>query len=203
MSYHIYTTEGIILKCTPYGEANFLVHVLSEDLGLIFVSAQSVRTSLSKLRSGLVQYSLGKISVLHGKNGWKTTGMMTERNFFFDVETKDSEEKNKSMARIVNLILNMIPGETPHPEIFHTVKNGWVYLITVTVEEVATVESIIVLRILYHLGYVVRDNETEIFLGPNTDSIEWNTDLLRHANNVRQRLIAIINLGLASSNLAS
>ncbi len=57
MSYHIYTTDGIVLKRTAYGEANIFVHVLTHDLGLIIASVQSARLSTSKLNSALSEYT--------------------------------------------------------------------------------------------------------------------------------------------------
>jgi recombinational DNA repair protein (RecF pathway) len=51
MSYHIYNTDGIVLKRVNFGESNALFYILTADLGLIISSAQAVRSHLSKLNS--------------------------------------------------------------------------------------------------------------------------------------------------------
>ena len=83
MPYHIYTTDGIILKRTIFGEANIILHVLTGDLGLITATAQAARLLQSKLRMGLQEYSHVSITCIKGKNGWKITNVMEKENFFF------------------------------------------------------------------------------------------------------------------------
>jgi recombinational DNA repair protein (RecF pathway) len=78
MSYHVYTTEGIILKRTPFGEANILLHIFTKDLGLIIASARSARLSVSKLRTALQEGSFVIISCVKGKGGGEA---LTARRF--------------------------------------------------------------------------------------------------------------------------
>src|SRR5438046_1885798 len=117
MSYHIYTTDGIILKRTPFGEANVLLHVLTQDLGLIIASARSARLSMSKLRPALQEYAYVSISAIRGKGGWKVTNVADKGDFYFGYEP----HQQKLIAQIGTVLLQMIAGESVHPEIFHIV----------------------------------------------------------------------------------
>ena len=131
MSYHIYTTDGIILKRTPFGEANILLHILTEDLGLIMASARSARLSVSKLRPALQEYAYVSVSCIKGKNGWKITNVVEKGSFYFDMP----EHSHKVLAQVVWVLLKMIQGESVHPEIFQTVKSGFEFLKSLSEKE--------------------------------------------------------------------
>ncbi len=194
MSYHIYTTNGIILKRMGFGEANILLYVLTADLGLIIASARSARLAVSKLRPALQEYAHVSISVIHGKGGWKVTNVVEKNNFYFDLP----EHGKKVLARIASTLLQMIPGESEAPEIFQTVVSGLEFLKTVPEKDISEFEPLAVLRILYELGYVVSDETAEIFVKePNT----WNSELLQKISEKKLAVVGIINKALKESQL--
>ncbi len=194
MSYHIYTTEGIILKRTPFGEANTLLYILTYDLGLIIASARSVRLSSSKLRPTLQEYEHVSISVIKSKNGWKITNVIEKNNFFFE----NKIYSRKVLAQVSSVLLKMIPGESPHPEIFRTVKSGFEFLKILEEKDVSNFEILTVLRILHLLGYVVKEGDSEIFL---KDVEEWNLSLLHDIGEKKSSIIELINKALRESHL--
>ncbi len=194
MSYHIYTTDGIILKTSPYGEANVLVYVLTRDLGLIMASAQGVRIAKSKLRSGLQEYSFVSASFVKGKNGWKLTNVSEKKNLFFEYP----QYARRVLAQVFFVLLKTITGELPHPEIFETVRSGFEFLKSLNEEQVKKFEILLVLRILHELGYVAQSSNTEKFL---VDSNVWNNELLSTAGEQKQTLVEVINRGLKESQM--
>lgn len=194
MSYHIYTTDGIILKRTPFGEANILLHILTEDLGLIIASARSARLSSSKLRSALQEYCYVSISCVKGKNGWKITNVVEKGSFFFEYET----HFHKTVSQVASVLLQMIPGESPHPEIFQTIKTGFEFLKSLSEKDISNFETLIVLRVLYQLGYVVKNSDTEVFL---VDMVEWNESLLEKISKNKIDIVGLINKALKESHL--
>jgi DNA repair protein RecO len=194
MSYHIYTTDGIILKRAAFGEANVLLYVLTADLGLIIASARSARLAVSKLRPALQEYAHVSVSVIHGKSGWKITNVSERNNFYFDLP----EFSKKVLARIASTLLQMIPGESEAPEIFYTVVSGLEFLKSAPEKDISEFETLAVLRILYQLGYVVSDTDTEIFLKePNI----WNLELLQKISDKKPAIVGIINKALKESQL--
>lgn len=194
MSYHIYTTDGIILKRTPFGEGNVLVHILTRELGVVLASAQAARMAKSKLRPSLQEYSHVSTSLVHGKSGWKLTNVVDKENFFFDI----SLPQRKVVARVVSVLLQMIPGESTHPEVFETVQSGFEFLKSVSEKDISSFEILIILRILYELGYVVRDNDTESFL---KETNVWSAELLEKISEKKVVLVGVINKGLKESQL--
>jgi len=115
-------------------------------------------------------------------------------NFYFDVP----EYSKVLLARVGAVLLQMITGESPHPEIFQTVVSGFEFLKTIEKKNISEFETLIVLRILYELGYVVKNDDTEIFLKePN----EWNNEILTKVGEQKVVLVALINKALKESQL--
>ena len=194
MSYHIYTTEGIILKRAPFGEANLLLYILTAELGLIIASARSARVSASKLRPALQEYTHVVVSCVKGKGGWKVTNVASTENYYFE----SPEYAHKTLAQIVSLLIKMIPGEAIHPAVFSLVKNAFVELKNIDKENISNFEMLVVLRIMFELGYVAKNPEIENFL--NNDK-NWNKDTLESVAKARITLAGIINNALKESQL--
>jgi|SRR3989344_2037974 len=194
MSYHIYTTDGIILKRSPFGEASVLLYVLTKELGLIMASAQSARLSKSKLRHGLQEYSFVLASFVKGKNGWKLTNVSEKGSLFFDYQ----KHAHEVLGHIFFILLKTITGELPHPEIFETVRTGFEFLKNLPEEEIKKFEVLLVLRILYELGYVAQSSDTGVFLA---DLNVWNNELLQKISEKKKVLVEVINKALKESHL--
>jgi DNA repair protein RecO len=194
MSYHIYTTDGIILKRTTFGEANILLYILTSDLGLIIASARSARLSFSKLRSALQEYTLVSVSVVKGKNGWKVTNVIEKESLFFDYPTYS----RKVLSQIAFVLLKMIPGESPHKDIFQTVRSGFEFLKFLPEKDVSSFEILIVLRILNELGYVENGQDVDVFL---RDKEEWDSLIIKKVSENKKTIVSIINKALKESHL--
>ncbi len=194
MSYHIYTTDGIVLKRQVFGEANILLHILTTDLGLIIASARSARLSASKLKGALQEYQHISVSCVKGKNGWKITNVSDKESFFFNYP----EHSRRVLAQVTSLLLQMITGESPHPEIFKTVKTGFEFLKNVDGKDIPSFETLIVLRILHKLGYVATTPETAYFLA---ESELWSSSILEQTRENKENLTKLINKALKESHL--
>lgn len=191
--YHIYTTEALVLKRKNFGEANVLVYLLTKDLGLIMASAQSVRSHKSKLSSALTEYSYITISLVKGKNGWKITNAISKENLFFDYP----DFAKLIVAKISNVLIKLIAGEEKHPEIFETVLDGFIFLKNLGENEVSNFESLILLRLLYHLGYIAKNENIGLFLENNG----LNDEILQKVSEQKKEIITLINKGLKESQL--
>ncbi len=73
MSYHQYSTEGVILRREDRGESDCVYIVLTQSLGLIGVQAKGVRLLKSKLRFCLQVGNYVQLSLVKGKASWKIT----------------------------------------------------------------------------------------------------------------------------------
>ena len=129
MSYHVYTTRGIILAQYPTGESDRIYRIMTRDFGMVHARALGVRKENSKLRGSLEPVSLSIVSLVRGKEYWRLT----------------SAEFTKKIKKSQPLLLleKLVVGEVPQAELFDDVE-----------KHLDSAETVLVSRILYHLGYL-------------------------------------------------
>lgn len=190
----VVSTRGIILSKRTVGEANTLVSILAEDLGVIRASARSARLERSKLRYGLETLTQGRFSLVRGKYEWKLTGTQELSRPLLHA----SVSKRKAAGKIGRLLIRLIQGEEPVPELFDIVSHGLTYIAQeINEETLPYIEAVLVLRIIAQLGYVEEKKELGIFLDTNT----FSEDLIEQAKKSRPLLIRSINTSLAETGL--
>ncbi len=192
--YHIYSTDAIILKRFSVGEANIFVHALTREFGLITASAQGVRLSKSKLNAALSEYSLVTLSSVKGKSGWKIIDATSHTHLYFPT----SVAGRQLVARICSTVVTMVSGEEPNPEIYEMILHACKNVAEIEETKVKVIETIVMLRLLYYLGYVVRDTETEKYLLHPT---ELGETLISEAEKDQPILVARINTAFSASHL--
>ncbi len=133
MSYHIYTTKGLVLSERPLKEADRLYSILTRDFGLVRAHAIGVRKGVSKLRGSLEPVSLSTVSLVRGKEFWRLTSAELIKSF----------KKSKPLV----LLEKLVAGEAPHPELFDIVE-----------KHIESGETTLVSQILYHLGYLKKED---------------------------------------------
>ncbi len=140
MSYHIYSTSGIVLSYRPWREADRIYNILTRDLGLIRAQGLGVRKEESKLRGALEPVSIASISLVRGKEYWRATS----------VESIKSIPRSSYTARPLLLLEKLVQGESANPELFDTVSRS----LTEGREGSEDFETRLVAEILFHLGYL-------------------------------------------------
>jgi DNA repair protein RecO (recombination protein O) len=133
MSYHIYTTKGLILSSRPLREADRLYSILTRDFGLIRALGVGVRKEASKLRGSLEPVSLSSVSLIRGKEFWRLTS--------------SEVIKRTKASRPLQLLEMLVAGEASHPELFDVVE-----------ENLDSDETALVAKILFHLGYLKEED---------------------------------------------
>ena len=140
MSYHIYTTKGIVLSERAVGEADRIYTILIRDLGKLQARAIGVRKNASKLRGNIEPFSLSSISFVKGKEYWR----LTSAQFLQNISTLPT------VARPLSLIEKLVQGEEPHPELFDVVEQ---FTLSPQADD-EMFEIRLVSQILFHLGYL-------------------------------------------------
>jgi DNA repair protein RecO (recombination protein O) len=154
VSYRIYQTEAFVLGSQPAGEANRFLYLFTEELGVIGAVAQGLRLGRSKLRYALPDYAYASISVLRGRNSWRLRSahsIATVRESF-----SEAPLELRTFVQILALIKRLVPAEEPDLPLFGLVRASFIFLrdTTLTSEELADAECLVVLRILNVLGYL-------------------------------------------------
>lgn len=144
MSYHIYTTKGLILSARPIKEADRVYSILTRDLGLVRAIALGVRKETSKLRGALEPVSFSTISLVKGKEHWRiTSGELLERLTLVP-----------EIVKPLLLLEKLVQGEDPHPELFDIIEG----VLDTKDKRDEMFETQLVAKILYQLGYLEKSD---------------------------------------------
>ncbi len=174
-----------MLARTPLAEAGLLVTVLTPDLGLIRARAEGARRSGAKLAHALQTLNETELMLVRGKEGWRLTGAVLSENRF----TTLTREARTCVARVANLLMRLVHGETGDPAL-HTLFVEFIAALPVcTTQEVAHAESLAVVRLLHALGFDAGE-------APPTG---YGSSALLYADTMRTELISRINRGIAAS----
>jgi recombinational DNA repair protein (RecF pathway) len=197
MSYHVYTTLGIVLGSLPSGDADKVHFILTRELGLILASATSVRKVESKLRYGLDDASFAELSFIRGKQRWKITHVQERENFFRTF--MGDKEKQTTVFRLFAVVQKLVSGEEQNIKLFDILLHSLEFLKTFSglPEERLAFEYITVLRILEALGY----GTSREFYGSFVETSAWSAFLIRDALPYRETMRADINAALEASHL--
>ena len=186
-------TEGVVLGKRISGEANTVIYVLTERLGLLRAAARSARKEQSKLRYGLEPFTAARFTFVRGKSEWKMIG--AER---ISRELVLSGAKNRAAAgRIARLLTRLIQGEEPAAALFQSVSEGLTLIARADARALESVECVLVLRILFNLGYLPKTPELAPFVADEALSLE----LAAQAARSRSALIRAINESLSATGL--
>ena len=173
MSHHIYHTRGLILGSIPIGESNRFYKILTEELGLVWASAQAVRMEKSKLRYSLQDFSWVTLDLVKGREVWRITSALEEVS---RPALKANAGRFKIFIRLCALISRMIHGERQEKELFADIFNLADFLESTNLpDELAfSIETLATARILMRLGYLgyILNNQSIKIEGWSLDILE-------------------------------
>lgn len=192
--HHIFHTEGIILESRNYREADKCYFILTRDHGLVFATAQGVRKISSKLRFVLSDFSHIKLDLVKGREIWRLTSATKTEGL--ESIAKDPK-KIFVFANVARLLKRLVAGEDPNEGLFEEVLKGMNLLDeSSSVEEIRTIESVLVLRILHSLGYVGSDQKIESLIRS-----PFENELVLSAIKDRREVVQKINKILKETQL--
>lgn len=196
--YKVVATQGLVLTKRSAGEANTLVAILTKDLGVVRAAARSARVEQSKLRYGLEPLTQGKFSMVRGRHEWKLVGTEELSRAYL----AGSPLSRRAAGRVTRLLLRLIHGEDPVVDVYTTVVDGLDRLARAESEaEMDSVECVLVLRVLAHLGYLPHTPALAPFLQTAPQGDFMSEDLAVAVARSRPALIRTINNSLSATGL--
>ncbi len=174
----LFVSDGIVLGKRGLGEANTLVAILTRELGLVKAVARSARRETSKLRYSIEPLSRGTYSFIRGKHEWKLTGALGIDDPWRSPQV--STEGRRAAGRIARLLLRLIPGEEESLALYDTVAQGLAALVQASKGNswnAEHIETVLVLRILSHLGYLPQTPELRPFIEEDFFSLELRSEV--------------------------
>lgn len=199
--YHIHSTEGFVLGSKPYREAGKIIQIFTRELGLVWAIAEGIRLEKSKLRYYIQDYSFARFSLVHGKEFWRIVGVAE-----YNLKIDKKKEILNILAPIALVLKRLVQGEQAHEEIFDCLDNCLDYMCDNTLkdtkeaennEEIRTLESLMVIRILYRLGYIGDDS----LFGLDLKDCKISGELVESLKSHRIELNKKINVALKESHL--
>lgn len=194
MSHHIYHTRGLILGSIPIGESNKFYKIFTEELGLVWASAQAVRMEKSKLRYSLQNFSWVTLDLVKGREVWRITSAREETAH---PALKADTERFQIFVRICALVSRMVHGERQEKELFEDLLSLANFFEQNTVQSISpSVEVLASARVLARLGYLddtLNDQFTRIR--------GWSTDILGEFEKEREMVVVKIKEALNASHL--
>ena len=192
--HRIYVTEGLVVGKRGAGESNTLVMIFTHELGLIRVSARSARKEVSKLRFGLEPLTVARFSLVRGRHEWKLTGVEGIARPLLAAHAS----RRQQIGKIIRLMLRLIHGEEAVPELYETFLGGLHHIAaTVDDREAESIEYLLVLRTLAHLGYVPQTSE----LAPYLDGDLKSPEVVEQVQASKRMLTRTINESLTATGL--
>jgi len=167
----IHTTAGFIVGSRPYGDAGKILNIFTREFGLIYATAQGIRLEKSKLRYHIQDYSFGTYSLVRGREYWRIVSASTDIrcdlsaiSWPVSLRAKLGDlrlDAQEIVARIALLLRRLLHGEEAHPELFDYIiacakflEMNYLANVSGQAEEIITLESLIVARMLFTLGYI-------------------------------------------------
>ncbi len=197
MSHHLYQTDALILSGTEYREADRFVRVFTRELGMIAATATGVRHEKSKLRYSLQELSLVSLSTVRGASLWRITNAAPQENFF--QEFRSERPRLSAAARLSHLLIRLVPGESPQPELFDLFLEALQSLRTekTAIEDIPALEQLAVLRMLRFLGHL----PDVPVLRELSESTDWHKEKLTAVQAIRRDALFHINTALRETQL--
>lgn len=143
-----------MLGSAEYAEADRLVILFTEELGLVRAVAKSVRSVGSKLKFSLQDFTYARMDLVRGKEVWRVTDAQEIARI--SSNTPDGgPEKIKILAGIFSLLKRFVHGEERDDELFRTLRDVFFFLLRekLSEEELKNMETYSALKILTLLGY--------------------------------------------------
>ena len=154
MSYKTYITEALVCGASTRNTSDKSFLLFTREAGMLYASAKSVREERSKQRFSLQEFSIIRVTLVHGKAGWRVIGTEPLTNVYAEQRTR---EARAFVRNVIRLLRRLIQGEVPHERLYDEV----IPLLRLEHRgnEVG-LEEVLTLRILNMLGYIAPTPET-------------------------------------------
>jgi len=197
MSYELYQTEGVIIKSREIGEADKFLSVFTKDFGRIELLAKGARKLNSKLNFHLNTFDYSRFAFVSGKEFWRLTDAEKISSW---PKVGNDKLKIESLANIGRFLEKMLRGEDKNENLWRLLKTALMFLNDreFKKDDLKIFEALIILRILFLLGYVDNSDGLSAELTANS---EISYDFLNKYKNFRPQILKIIRDGISMSGL--
>jgi recombinational DNA repair protein (RecF pathway) len=150
MAYETYTTRALVCGVFDRNFADRTYQLFTREAGMLYATARSVRLERSRQRYGLQEFSLIRVSLIRGKQGWLIGSIEPEKNFY---QLTVDRIARRSVVELVRLLRRLVQGEIEDQALFDETLQA-LFVLTKNISQRSFVELVIRTRLLVMLGYV-------------------------------------------------
>jgi len=158
MSSRQYITKAIVCgsKANMTSDKSYLL--FTEELGMLWAQAKSVRMEKSKQRFALQDFSIIRVSLVQGRSTWRIGSVEALSNSFF---VSGSRISRGGVSFIVKKLRQYVHGETAIPRAFIDAVDSLTALSAEDdVHVMGMYQKVYEFRLLAELGYIKITNDT-------------------------------------------
>ncbi len=123
----LHRTEGIILKSTPFAEADLIVTILSLEYGLIRVFAKSSRKTTSRFGSSLEPLTYSRIAFWGKEN--KELPRLTQSDIIRNFQSlRDEMNCLLKLLKMIEFTLKVVPEREKNRNVFNLLLNTLIWI---------------------------------------------------------------------------
>jgi recombinational DNA repair protein (RecF pathway) len=108
MSYQTYTTEAIVCGARPQVGADMAYLLFTQDHGMVWATARSVREERSRQRYALQPFGHVRVSLVKGKSGWRIGSVEALGNAFMSAQKRSERHL---LSQCVATVRRFVRGE--------------------------------------------------------------------------------------------
>lgn len=150
MAYATYITEALVCGTKHKNTSDSSYFLFTPQIGMILADAKSVREERSRQRYALQDFSLVRVSLIKGKQGWRIGSIEAIKNYYHEAIDKDARV---SVVAIFRLLRRFVQGEEIEPDLFNFTISGLEHVIQSVTRRLFE-QRVIEVKILTLLGYV-------------------------------------------------
>ena len=184
MAYTTYTTAALVCGSIDNNGADRAYLLFTEEFGMIWATARSVREERSRQRYALQEFSLIRVSLVKGKGGWRIGSVEAAGNQFLRAKERG---QRAALLGLVQLLRRYVHGEEALPAVWSDVEEFLTSSITAPNYQ-ENMLHIFTIRLLYTLGYIPDDAAIQVLLRAPT----LQEALIQYESNLAPRLKKLI-----------
>ena len=118
---------------------------------MLWASARSVREERSKQRYALQDFSIIRVSLVKGKQGWRIGSVEAISNPFMEASAR---EARAGLSAVIKLLRRFLHGEEANAAIYDDAVMALSCMTVADIVDIIDLQEQFTLRLLHHLGYI-------------------------------------------------
>lgn len=151
-------TKGLVIKQTNYGEADRILHIFTEDFGIVSAIAKGARKYKSHQGSAAQLLYFSSFTLAGGKDMYSLRGASTLESFF---SLSQSLEKLALCTYLFDITKSFIPEGMPEPRVLSLLLNT-LYILCTKQRSLALIKAAYELKMLAFTGFMPNYGECTV-----------------------------------------